>query len=73
MSKSKNPPRSATLTEQLRWYLRHADETPVEISRQIGVHHSALYRCACGTRTLSANAADKLARHLKLRLVRDKR
>ncbi len=70
MSKIKNPPKTATLTEQLRWYLRHADESPVEISRQIGVHHGALYRFLNDTRGLSHEVQDRLAKHLKLRLVR---
>ena len=71
MSKSKNPPKTATLTQQLRWYLRHADETPVEIARQIGIHHASLYRFQSATRGLSDDATDKLAKHLNLRLIRD--
>ncbi len=71
-TKAKNPPKTATLTEQLRWYLRHADETPVEISRRIGVHHTTLYRFLNGTRGLSHDAQDQLAKHLKLRLVRER-
>ncbi len=50
MSKTKNPPKTATLSEALRWHLRHADETPVEIARQTGIHHSALYRLLGATR-----------------------
>ena len=73
MSKPTGPPRSALLTAELRWYLRHADETPVEISRQTGIHHSALYRFAADTRGLSHDATDKLAEYLKLRLVQDRR
>ena len=73
MTKTKNPPKSATLTEQLRWYLRHADESPVEVSRQIGVHHGSLYRFLGETRGLSHDAQNRLAKHLKLHLVRDKR
>ena len=71
MSKSKSPPRMATLIQELRWYLRHAEVTPVEISRQIGIHHSSLYRFLLGTRGLSDATMDRLARHLNLRLVRD--
>ena len=46
MSKTKtmNPPKAATLTEQLRWYLRHADETPFDIAKVTGIHSSTLYR-----------------------------
>ncbi len=71
MSKTKNPPKAATLTEQLRWYLRHADESPVEVSRRIGVHHTTLYRFLNDTRGLSHDAQDRLAKHFKLRLVRE--
>ena len=73
MSKINNPPKTATLTEQLRWHLRHADETPFEISKQIDVHSSTLYRFLGEQRGLSDDATDRLAKHLKLRLVRDKR
>ena len=73
MSKTKTPPKSATLTEQLRWHLRHADESPVEVSRRIGVHHSILYRFLNDTRGLSHDVQDRLAKYLKLRLVQDKR
>ena len=74
MSKTKttNPPKTATLTEQLRWYLRHADATPVEISRQINVHHGSLYRFLGETRGLSDDTTDRLAKYLKLRLVRER-
>ncbi len=71
MSKTKNPPKTATLTEQLRWYLRHADESPVEVSRQTGVHHTTLYRFLKDTRGLSHDAQDRLAKYLRLRLVRE--
>ncbi len=71
MTKTKNPPKSATLTEQLRWYLRHADESPVEVSRQIGVHHGSLYRFLGETRGLSDDTTDRLAKHLEVRLVRE--
>ena len=70
MSKTNNPPKTATLTDQLRWYLRHADESPFEISNQIDVHSSTLYRFLGQQRGLSDGATDRLARHLRLRLVR---
>ena len=70
MSKTNTPPKAATLTEQLRWYLRHADESPVEVSRQTGIHHTTLYRFLNDTRGLSHDAQDRLAKYLKLRLVR---
>ncbi len=70
MSKTKTPPKTATMTEQLRWHLRHADETPVEVSRQISVHHTTLYRFLKDTRGLSHDAQDRLAKYLRSRLVR---
>ncbi len=70
MSKTKNPPKTATLTEQLLWHLRHSDESQVEVSRRIGVHHSILYRFLNQQRGLSDDAMDRLAKYLKLRLVR---
>jgi len=73
MSKTKNPPRTATLTESLRWHLRHAEATPHEISKQADIHHSALYRFLGEQRGLSDAATDRLAKYLRLRLVRDTR
>ncbi len=70
MSKQTSPPKSAELTAQLRWYLRHAEEVPVDIARATGIHSSTLYRFLSQERGLSDDALDKLARHLKLRLVR---
>ncbi len=73
MSKTQamNPPKTATLTEALRWHLRHANQSPFEISQQIGIHSSTLYRFLGEQRGLSHDAMDRLARHLRLRLVRD--
>ena len=75
MSKAKdssaNPPKNADLIAQLRWFLRHADELPVDIARATSIHHSALYRFLGSQRGLSDDAMDRLAKHLKLRLVRD--
>ena len=73
MSKTLNPPKSAVLTAQLRWYLRNADEAPVDIAKAIDIHSSTLYRFLGEQRGLSDDTADRLAKHLKLRLVRDKR
>ena len=72
MSKIKNPPRSATLTEALRWHLKNCGTTPLEVSRQIGIHHASLYRFLGATRGLSDDTTDRLAKYLKLRLVRDR-
>ncbi len=71
-TKATNPPKSATLTEQLRWHLKNCGTTPVEVSRQTGIHHSTLYRFLGEQRGLGHDAQDKLAKYLKLRLVSDK-
>ena len=71
MSKTKNPPKAATLTEALRWHLRHADEAPVDIAKAIGVNSSSLYRFLSRQRGLSDRTTDRLARYLRLRLVRE--
>ena len=70
-TKATNPPRAAGLNAQLRWHLRHADEVPVDIARATGIHSSTLYRFLSQERGLSDDARDKLARHLRLRLVRE--
>ena len=71
MSKTMNPPKTATLIEQLRWYLRHANQNPFEIAQATGIHSSTLYRFLGEQRGLSDDATDRLARYLKLKLVRD--
>ena len=72
MSKTKatNPPASASLTEQLRWHLRNANELPVDIAASIDIHSSTLYRFLGEQRGLSHDTQDRLAKHLKLRLIR---
>ena len=75
MSKTKtmNPPRSATLTAQLRWFLRHADENPLAVAEAINIHSSTLYRFLGEQRGLSDDTMDRLAKHLRLRLIRDEK
>ena len=75
MSKTKatNPPRTAALTEALKWYLKNCGATPVEVSRQIGIHHASIYRFLAGSRGLSHDAQDRLAKYLRLRLIRDEK
>ena len=72
MSKTKNPPKSATLTEALRWYLRNCGTIPLDVARATNIHHSTLSRFLNDTRGLSDDATDRLAKHLKLRLVRER-
>ena len=73
MSKTMNPPKTATLTEQLRWYLKNCGTTTHDVAKATGIHHSTLYRFLGATRGLSDDTMDRLARHLRLRLVRDKK
>ena len=70
MSKTKKPPKSATLTEQLRWYLRHCGTSNLQIEYETGIHNSVLSRFQREERGMSLDALDTLARFLKLRLVR---
>ena len=72
MSKTKNPPKSAMLTAQLRWHLKNCGTIPLDVARATGIHHTTLYRFLNGTRGLSHDAQDQLAKHLKLRLVRER-
>ena len=71
MTKATNPPKTATLTEQLRWFLRHADELPVDVAASINIHSSTLYRFLGEQRGLSDATMDRLAKYLKLRLIRE--
>ena len=73
MTKTKNPPKTATLTEQLRWYLCNCGTIPLDVARATDIHHSALYRFLGESRGLSDAATDRLAKYLKLRLVRDRK
>ncbi len=71
MSKTKTPPKSAMLTEQLRWHLKNCGTIPLDVARATNIHHSTLYRFLNGTRGLSDDATDRLAKHLRVRLVRE--
>ena len=73
MSKQATPPKSAMLTEQLRWFLKNCRTSPVEVARQTSIHHTSLYRFLAATRGLSHDATDRLAKHLNLRLIRNRK
>jgi len=73
MSKTKNPPKTATLNEALRWYLKNSETSTHEISLQIGISHASLYKFLAGSHGLLGETMDRLARFLKLRLIRDKK
>ena len=71
--KTSNPPKNFTLTQQLRWHLENCGTTPHEVAKRIDIHHASLYRFLAGSRGLSDETADRLAKYLRLRLIRDKR
>ena len=71
MNKQTNPPQSAMLTEQLRWFLRHTNANPLTVAKAIDVHSSTLYRFLGEQRGLSDDTTNRLAKYLKLRLIRE--
>ncbi len=73
MSKTKtmNPPKNAELIARLRWYLKNCGMSNLQIEHKTGIHNSVLSRFQREERGMSLDALDKLARHLKLKLVRD--
>jgi len=73
MNDTKNPPKTATLTESLRWHLKNCGSITADVARATDIHHSALYRFLGESRGLSDAATDRLAKYLRLRLVRDTR
>ena len=60
----------STLSGQLRWHLQRCGESPFALERVTGVDNAAIGRFIKGQRGLSLTTADKLAKHLGLRLVR---
>ena len=72
MSKTKgtNPPRSATLTEALRWHLKNCGMSNLQIEHETGIHNSVLSRFLREERGMGLDVLDTLTRYLKLRLVR---
>ena len=72
MSKAKKPPKSATLTEQLRWYLKNCGVSNLQIEHETGIHNSVLSRFGREERGMSLDALNTLAKYLKVRLVQDK-
>ncbi len=70
-TKTKNPPKNAELIARLRWYLKDCGMSNLQIEHEIGIHNSVLSRFQREERGMSLDALDKLARHLKLRLIQD--
>jgi len=60
-----------TISGQLRWFLEHSGQTFYGIAQETGIDAGLLSRFARSERTVTLATADKLARHLGLRLVRD--
>ncbi len=72
MSKTKKPPKAATLTEQLRWYLKNCGMSNLQIEYKTGIHNGVLSRFKREERGMSLDTLDTLAKFLKVRLVQDK-
>ena len=71
-TKTKNPPKNAELIARLRWYLKNCGMSNLQIEHKTGIHNSVLSRFLRQERGMSLDTLDKLARHLKLKLVRDR-
>ena len=71
MSNRQKPPRSATLTGQLRWYLKNCGMSNLQIEHKTGIHNGVLSRFLREERGMSLDTLDTLARFLKVRLVQD--
>ncbi len=69
-TKAKNPPRSATLTQALRWHLKNCGVSNLQIERETGIHNSVLSRFLREERGMGLDVLDTLAKYLRLRLVR---
>lgn len=67
--KTRQPPKTATLSEQLRWHILNDGDNLAGIARRAGVHRSGLSRFAGGERSMSEEGMDLVAKALKLRLV----
>jgi len=73
MSKTKtNPPKNFELIARIRWYLKNCGMSNLQIEHETGIHNSVLSRFQREERGMSLDALDTLAKHLKLRLVREK-
>ena len=73
MSKSKRPPKTATVSEQLKWHMRASGVSSLQLQRELGVHQTQLSRFLKGERGLTLATFDRLCARFKLRLVPDRR
>ncbi|MHC4089171.1 MAG: helix-turn-helix domain-containing protein [Planctomycetota bacterium] len=65
--------RGRTGKGRLRRYLEHCGQSTYRLERERGISNAALSRFLRQNRGLTLETVDKLAKHLRLRLVRDKR
>ena len=72
MSKARRPPKSASVSDQLRWYMRADGVSCLQLQRELGVHHTQLIRFLNGQRGLTLNTLDRLCKRFKLRLVKSR-
>ncbi len=73
MNKTKNLPRLATVTEQLRWYLKHCGKSTSQLERELGIHNTVFSRLIRAERGMGLDTLDTVCKHLNLRLVRGSR
>ena len=73
MSKNTTPPKSATVTDTLRWHLKNCGESNLTLERKLGIDNSTFSRFASGKRGLGLGAFDVLCKYFKLRLTRQRR
>ena len=73
MSKAKRPPKSASVSDQLRWYMRASGISGLQLQRELGIHQTQLSRFLKGERGLTLATLDRLCKRFKLRLVPDRR
>ena len=73
MSKPKRPPKTATVSEQLKWYMRASGVSCLQLQHELGVHHTQFTRFLKGERGLKLDTLDMLCKRFKLRLMPDRR
>ena len=68
MSKAKRPPKTATVSEQLRWYLKHCGVSTYRLERETGISNSTISRFIRGERGMGWHAVDVLGKRLGLQI-----
>ena len=59
-----------SISGQLRWHLERCGKSPFRLDQECGVDNALIGRFIKGQRTITLTTADRLAKHLRLRLVR---